>query len=205
MAAIMAVVVMLVLGVSPAEAQTKGKKATRKKAVATQTIPRGTEMKLRLENEIDTKEAKDGDKFTATVLDPSKYADATVEGHIAQIKKSGKVTGKTELALTFDRIRLRTGENLPMAAELVKVYGEDSKEVDEEGNVKSGSQGKKTAVRAGGGAAVGAVIGAIAGGGKGAAIGAAIGGAAGAGSVLIQGSQKIKLDAGTELLIRTTK
>ena len=203
--AILAVVVMLLLGVSPTEAQTKGKKATRKKAVATQTIPRGTEMKLRLENEIDTKEAKDGDKFTATVLDPSKYADATVEGHIAQIKKSGKVTGKTELALTFDRIRLRTGENLPMAAELVKVYGEDSKEVDEEGNVKSGSQGKKTAVRAGGGAAVGAVIGAIAGGGKGAAIGAAIGGAAGAGSVLIQGSQKIKLDAGTELLIRTTK
>lgn len=204
--AILAVVVMLLLGVSPTEAQTKGKKATRKKAVATQTIPRGTEMKLRLENEIDTKEAKDGDKFTATVLDPSKYADATVEGHIAQIKKSGKVTGKTELALTFDRIRLRTGENLPMAAELVKVYGEDSaKEVDEEGNVKSGSQGKKTAVRAGGGAAVGAVIGAIAGGGKGAAIGAAIGGAAGAGSVLIQGSQKIKLEPGTELLIRTTK
>ena len=60
-----------------------------------------------------------------------------------------------------------------MAAQVVKVYGEDSaKEVDEEGNVKSGSKGKTTAVRTGGGAALGAIVGGIAGGGKGAAIGA---------------------------------
>ena len=188
-------------------AQTKKKpikKATPARKVT--KIPVGTTMKIRLEDTIDTKASQDGDKFNAVVLTPSAYADATIEGHIAKINKSGKLTGKTELALAFDRIRLKNGENLPIAAQVVTVYGEDSaKEVDEEGNVKSGSKGKTTAVRSGGGAAAGAVIGAIAGGGKGAAIGAIIGGAAGAGSTYIQGSNKVKLDSGTEILIKTTR
>ncbi|HEY6401572.1 MAG TPA: hypothetical protein VI479_09195 [Blastocatellia bacterium] len=169
-------------------------------------IPAGTEVKIRLDNEIDTKESRDGDRFTATVLSPSRYADATIEGHIARINKSGKLTGKTELALTFDRIRLRNGQTGRMAAQVVRVYGEDSvKSVDEEGNIESGSKGKTTAVRAGGGGALGAIIGAVAGGGKGAAIGAAIGAGAGAASTAIQGSSKVKLESGTEILIRTTR
>lgn len=194
---------------SDSYAQTKKRsKRTIKSAPARKVtrIPVGTNMKIRLEDTIDTKESKDGDRFKATVLTPATYAEATVEGHIAKINKSGKLTGKTELSLTFDRVLLRSGESVPMAAQVVRVYGEDSaKEVDEEGNVKSGSKGKTTAVRTGGGAAAGAVIGAIAGGGKGAAIGAAIGAAAGAGSTYIQGSNKVKLESGTEILIKTTR
>jgi hypothetical protein len=188
-------------------AQTKRKPIKKATPVRKATrIPVGTQMKIRLEDTIDTKESKDGDKFKAVVLTPSAYADATVEGHIAKIDKSGKLKGKTELALAFDHILLKNGENLVIGAQVVQVYGEDSaKEVDEEGNVKSGSKGKTTAVRTGGGAAAGAVIGAIAGGGKGAAIGAIIGGAAGAGSTYIQGSNKVKLESGTEILIKTTR
>jgi hypothetical protein len=192
----------------PAAQSQSGKKSSPQRSAARRflPIPTGTEIKIRLENEIDTKESRDGDRFTATVLTPSRYADATIEGHIAKINKSGKLSGKTELALSFDRIRLRNGEGGRMAAQVVKVYGEDSaKEVDEEGNVKSGSKGKTTAVRTGGGAALGAIVGGIAGGGKGAAIGAAVGAAAGAGSTYIQGSNKVKLDSGTEILIRTTR
>jgi hypothetical protein len=163
-------------------------------------------MKIRLENEIDTKESRDGDRFTATALSPSRYADATIEGHIARINKSGKLSGKTEVALTFDRIRLRNGQSGRLAAQVVRVYGEDSvKKVDEEGNIESGSRGKTTAVRTGGGAALGAIIGGIAGGGKGAAIGAAVGAGAGVASTAIQGSNKVKIESGTEILIRTTR
>lgn len=189
-----------------AQKKSKSKSVKRTSVKKATTIPRGTEMKIRLEDTIDTKESKDGDRFTATVLTPALYADATVEGHVAKIDKSGKMSGKTELVLAFDRIKLRSGETITMDAQVVKVYGEDSaKEVDEEGNIKSGSKTKTTAVRTGGGAAAGAVIGAIAGGGKGAAIGAAIGAAAGAGSTYIQGSNKVKLEPGTEMLIRTTR
>jgi hypothetical protein len=194
-------------GFNHSEAQTKKKRSTtiRKAPKATPfRIPVGTELKVRLENEIDTKNAGDGDAFTAVVLSPERYADSTIQGHIAKINKSGKMTGKTEVSLAFDKITLPDGRTANMAAQLVRVYGE-KKEVDEEGNVKSGSQGKETAVRAGGGAALGAIIGGIAGGGKGAAIGAAVGAGAGAGSTFITGSKKVKLESGTELLIRTTR
>ncbi len=189
-----------------ADAQTR-KRSTRGKSTVRRAtvIPVGTDMRIRLDDEIDTKESQDGDKFTAVVMNPDKYANASIEGHISRIDKSGKLKGQTELVLSFDRIRLSSGETLNFAAQVVEIYGEDGGKVDEEGNVKSGSKGKETAVAAGGGAALGAVIGAIAGGGKGAAIGAAVGAAAGAGGSYIRGSKKVKLEAGTELLIRTAK
>jgi hypothetical protein len=191
-------------------AQTTSKKSgTKKSSASAQRAPRipvGTELKIRLENEIDTKKAKNGDTFTAIVLSPEQYTDSTVEGHVAQINQSGKVKGQTQLSLEFDTIQLTNGRTIPIAAQVVKIYDEKSaKEVDEEGNVKSGSQGKDTAVRTGGGAALGAIIGGIAGGGKGAAIGAAVGGGAGAGSKVITGSKQVKLPVGTEVLIKTTK
>jgi len=189
-----------------AQSQTRRRPAAQRSTARFLPIPRGTEIKIRLEDEIDSKKSRDGDRFKATVLSPRNYSDATIEGHVAKIDESGKLSGKTQLSLTFDRIRLRNGESGRMAAQVVKVYGEDSvKEVDEEGNVKSGSKGKTTAVRTGGGAALGAIVGGIAGGGKGAAIGAAIGAGAGAASTAIQGSNKVKLDSGTEILIRTTR
>ncbi len=174
--------------------------------VSAPAIPVGTEMKIRLNSEIDTKNSKDGDKFTAVALTPSRYADATVAGHVAKIDQSGKLKGRTSLVLSFDTVNFSNGTSRTIAAQVVKVYGEDSaKKVDEEGNVQSGSKTSTTVKRTGGGAAAGAVIGAIAGGGKGAAIGAAIGAGVGAGSTYIQGSNKVKLDPGTEILIKTTK
>jgi hypothetical protein len=211
---LLAIGIALMIAVSGAfdssSAQTTSKKSSTKKSSASAQraprIPVGTELKIRLENEIDTKKAKNGDTFTAIVLSPEQYMDSTVEGHVAQISQSGKVKGQTQLSLEFDRIQLTNGRTIPIAAQVVRIYDEKSaKEVDEEGNVKSGSQGKDTAVRTGGGAALGAIIGGIAGGGKGAAIGAAVGGGAGAGSKVITGSKQVKLPVGTEVLIKTTK
>jgi hypothetical protein len=164
----------------------------------------GIQMKIRLQTPISTKANREGDQFTAIVLDPSEYADAVVTGHIARLKSSGKMTGKTELVLAFDQIELRNGTRGRFAAQVEKVYETDSvKEVDEEGNVVSGNRTKDTAVRTGGGAALGAILGGVIGGGKGAAIGAVIGAGAGAGSVVYQGSKDLQLDPGTEMLIRT--
>src|SRR5262249_9996732 len=94
----------LVLLIPAAQSQTR-RKSTLQRSTATRGaahIPRGTQMKIRLGNEINTKESRDRDAFTAVVLTPSRYADSKIEGHIAKINKSGKLTGKTELALAFD-------------------------------------------------------------------------------------------------------
>jgi hypothetical protein len=164
----------------------------------------GLQMKIRLNTEISTKTNREGDKFTAVVLDPSDFAEAVIEGHIAALNKSGKATGKTELSLAFDTIRLRDGRGSRFAGQVEKVYQSESvKTVDEEGNVETGSRGKDTATRGVAGGALGAIIGGIAGGGKGAAIGAILGAGVGAGSVLVQDGKTLILEPGTEILIRT--
>jgi hypothetical protein len=167
-------------------------------------VPDGISMKIRLNTEISTKTNREGDKFTAVVLDPSDFAEAIVEGHIAALKQSGKATGKTEMSLAFDTIRLRDGRGSRFAGQVEKVYQSESvKTVDEEGNVETGSRGKDTATRGVAGGALGAIIGGIAGGGKGAAIGAILGAGVGAGSVLVQDGKSLILEPGTEILIRT--
>src|SRR5437868_14386583 len=80
-------------------------------------VPRGTEMKIRLRDTIDTKEARNGDKFTATVVSPSRYDSATISGHVSKIAQSGKFKGRTSLVLSFDRIHFRDGTSRLMAAQ----------------------------------------------------------------------------------------
>jgi len=140
------------------------------------------------------------------VVNPSRYEEAKVNGHVRSITKSGRVKGRTTMSLAFDSIRLRDGKTGTLRAEVLRVYDSDSAEkVDEEGRVQSGGRGKQTLKRSGIGAAAGAVIGAIAGGGKGAAIGLIVGGAAGAGSIAVGGSKELKLESGTEMLIRVNR
>jgi len=167
-------------------------------------VPDDIQMKIRLNSEISTKTNREGDQFTAVVLDPSDYAEAIIEGHIATLNKSGKATGKTEMSLAFDTIRLRDGRASRFAGQVEKVYqSETVKTVDEEGNVETSSRTKDTATRGVAGGALGAIIGGIAGGGKGAAIGAILGAGVGAGSVFVQGGKELVLEPGTEILIRS--
>lgn len=167
-------------------------------------IPEGDQMRIRLTSPLSTKTNREGDQFTASVVSPSAYVNATIVGHIARITHSGKATGKTEMLLAFDEITMPDGRSSPFEAQVEKVYdGATVKTVDEEGNVQTGSRTKDTATRGAGGAALGAIIGGIAGGGKGAAIGAVLGGAAGAGSVYVQSGKDIIFETGTEMMIRS--
>ncbi|HSE98815.1 MAG TPA: hypothetical protein VLD57_11175 [Blastocatellia bacterium] len=179
---------------------------TRPRTSAPVSVAADTEMRIRLTSPIDTKNNRPGDKFTAEVLMPGAYEGSIIEGHIARLEKSGKVTGRTELSLAFDTITLRDGRQGPISAQLERVIeSETVKEVDAEGNVRSGSRSKDSQVRGGVGAAAGAIIGGIVGGGKGAILGAVIGGAAGVGTVFIEGDKTLVLDPGTEMVIRTDR
>ena len=167
-------------------------------------VPVATDLKVRLNDTLSSKESRAGDKFTATVLDPVRFNEATVRGHIRSITKSGKVSGRTTMNLAFDSIELKDGRNGVLHGYVTRVYGSDSR-ADEEGGVQSKSRGNQTLKRGGIGAAAGAIIGGIAGGGKGAAIGLILGGAGGAGSLAIKGSKELKLESGTEMLVHVTR
>jgi hypothetical protein len=185
-------------------AQTAPKRRTTRKTT-TRVVPVGTNLRIRLEDTLSSKDSRVGDKFTAIVTDPARFDEATVTGHISSIKKSGKVQGRTSMNLAFNSIQLREGRRGTLHGYVTRVYGDNGGRADDEGGVESGSRGNQTLKRSGIGAAGGAIIGAIAGGGKGAAIGLLVGGAGGAGSLAIKGSKELKLESGTELLVKVTQ
>jgi hypothetical protein len=168
-------------------------------------VPVGTDLKVRINDTLSSKDSRVGDRFTATVLDPSRFDEARLTGHVSSIQKSGKIKGRTSMNLAFDSIEVRDGRRGVLHGYVTRVYGDDSGRADNEGGVESGSRTKQTVKRAGIGATVGAIVGGIAGGGKGAAIGLIIGGAGGAGSLAVKGSKELKIESGTEMLVHVTR
>ena len=196
----------LLVSAVPVDAQTSPRlrrPSTTRRTV--RLVPVGTNLRIRLEDTLSSKDNRVGDRFTATVIDPNRFDEATVTGRISSIRKSGKIKGRTSMNLAFDSIELRDGRRGTLHGYVTRVYGDDAGRADEEGGVESGGRGRQAVKRAGIGGAAGAIIGAIAGGGKGAAIGLIVGGAAGAGSLAVQGSKELKLESGTELLVRVTQ
>lgn len=169
-------------------------------------IPNGETLIADLNDDLSTRTARDGQTFTATVRQPSQYEGATINGRVTRVQRGGRVTGRSELTLSFDNIRMRDGRSYRFAGilESVRLQNGDVVNVDNEGAVREDNQTTKTVQRTAIGTAVGAIIGAIAGGGKGAAIGAILGAGGGAGSVYVQGRDDLDLTRGTELTIRAS-
>jgi hypothetical protein len=169
-------------------------------------IPRNTILALELLTPLSTEASQRGDRLQAKVIEPAEYAGFIVEGHVAQVKRPGKVKGVAELQLAFDQIRSTDNRAVTLRAELIEVtpMGGEETTVDAEGGVKGRDSTKDDAAKVGAASGIGAIIGAIAGGGKGAAIGAIIGGGAGTAGVMTQRGKDIRLDRGQHLKIRTS-
>jgi hypothetical protein len=174
-------------------------------------IPDGTQFVAVLNNDLSTRESREGDRFSMTVRTPAQYEGAVIEGNVSRVDRAGPFSGRAQLTLDFWQIRLRNGRTAGLAGYIEGVRpaggGDEDVRVDTEGVTtveERGGRTNRTAQRTAIGAAVGAIIGAIAGGGKGAAIGAAVGAGVGAGSVYIQGRDDLELRSGTELSIRAS-
>ncbi|HYH84160.1 MAG TPA: YMGG-like glycine zipper-containing protein, partial [Pyrinomonadaceae bacterium] len=170
-------------------------------------IPNGQAITATLDTDLSTRDAQVGQRFAMTVTSPAQYEGAVIEGTIASVNRSGKITGRADMSFDFDTIRTRDGRTYQFAGFIDSVRSTSGEvvRVDNEGTVRDDeSQGTQTAQRAAIGTAVGAIIGAIAGGGKGAAIGAIIGAGAGAGSVYVQGREDLELLRGSEVTIRAS-
>src|SRR2546430_17649680 len=99
---------MLVIVPSIASAQRR-RPALRRPAPRVVTpvlVPVGTNLKVRVNDTLSSKDSRAGDKFTATVMDPVRFNEATLRGHVRSIVKSGRVQGRTTMNLAFDSIML---------------------------------------------------------------------------------------------------
>jgi len=151
------------------------------------TVPSGTALPVRLVDTIDSATAQTGDTFHATldapvavdgdVVVPAHYE---VEGHVINAQASGKFAGRALLDLQLDRIKV--------GDKWYNIHTDDFKQ-------ETGSRGKNTAEKVGGGAIAGAILGGIFGGGKGAAIGSVAGAGAGGGVQAASKKPDIKLSS----------
>jgi hypothetical protein len=169
-------------------------------------IANNTPITATLRTPVSTKVSQNGDRFQMEVTSPSQFSGAIIEGRVASTERSGRVSGRANVSLEFDTIRLRNGQAYRFAGvvDSVRLANGENVTVNNEGTVRDNNQTTKTVTRAGIGAALGALIGAIAGGGQGAAIGAGVGAGAGAGSVILQGRDDVELAEGTEFMITAT-
>ncbi len=154
-------------------------------------VPAGTTVVIRMIDPVDSENASIGQKFAATMDEPVTAGSATLipKGADVVVKliedtESGKLSGKAELALALESIRV-DGRVLNVAADEVRRQSE--------------SRSKKSAVVIGGATALGAIVGAIAGGGSGAAIGAASGAGAGTAVQVLTKGQRVRIPSETRL------
>ncbi len=166
-------------------------------------IPNNTRLSAVLRTPISTKSSQNNDRFSMEVTSPSEFNGAIIEGRVTKAERSGQVSGRANLSLEFDTIRMSNGRTYRFTGivDEVKLTTGEKVTVNNEGTVRDNNQTTKTVTRAGIGAALGALIGAIAGGGQGAAIGAVVGAGAGAGTVILQGRDDVELNQGTEFML----
>jgi hypothetical protein len=168
-------------------------------------IPQDVALRIRLDDTLTSTDSQVNDPFSATVMTEGQYQGARVYGHISSIDMSGRLQGRTEMVLQFDRLIMFDGRTARIHAEIIQLYHAPSHEtLGVEGAILSAAKGRSALIGAGFGAGAGALMGAIFGGGKGAGIGSIVGGAAGLGTTAFRGAQKITLPSNLQMTIQIT-
>jgi hypothetical protein len=177
---------------------------------AASDIPQGSHVLLRLENNVTTRTAREGDYVylrTATpiaaggqiVVPEGSY----VQGVVTHAVRSGRVKGKAELAIRIDTLTLASGKVIKLSPRLSSVdsEGSEQKVVDSnENEIKQGSSHGADAARIAETGGAGAAIGGLATRSwSGAGIGAGAGAAVGLATVLLTRGKEVDLRRGSTM------
>ena len=170
-----------------------GHKAAKEAKRQPLVIPAGTTITATLGSAVGSKISQPGETFSGTVARDVVIENvvaiprgASVSGTVTDAKPLGRFAGGAVLQVRIDSIN-----DMPVQA-AVRTFS-------------AKGTGKRTAVMAGGGAALGGIIGALAGGGKGAAIGAVAGGGAGGAGAAFTGNKDIVLPAESAFSFQLTQ
>jgi hypothetical protein len=174
-------------------------------------VPEGTKIKLQLNERLSTKDNKEGDIFTAVVVEPINQGDqlaipkgSKVNGSISRISRPGVMKGKATIYLLFESISIPGRGDHAIDAVLDSVGSEENGS-HPEGTIKGNGSIKKDIGRVLLPTLLGVGIGGLVGGQKGIEIGGIIGASTGAGAVLIAPGETLQLSRGTALKISLEK
>ena len=170
-------------------------------STTTFTLPVGTKVEIRTDENIDSKTAAEGQTYAAEiyrdVMDPE--GDVVLpQGANAQlimraVKNGGRISGSSDVLVDLAAVSVGG-----------RRYVVVSSDVERRGKQGIGAN-RRTAEYVGGVSALGAIIGAIAGQGKGAAIGAGAGAGAGVLAEVLTKGRSIKIPAETLLTFQLDK
>jgi len=168
------------------------------------SLPSGTTLDIRLDQEIGTKSSKVGDSFSATLVNPvvatngvtAVPAGSKIYGKVTGLDNSDRVGEPAAIKIDFERIVVN-GSSRPLYAKVTATNLE----------TRGGDTRNETIRKAGIGAAAGAVLGAIVSGGDldKILLGGALGAAAGTVISLGVGDVEGVLPAGTTMTLQTTR
>ncbi|MGI8735597.1 MAG: hypothetical protein ACR2LM_20125 [Pyrinomonadaceae bacterium] len=172
-------------------------------AITYYTVPADTVIRVRLNEELNSRNARVGDRFSTTVTEPVHSGGAEVIpvgskiwGRVNTVKRAQR-RSPGSIDVSFASVALPNGRTAVINGSLSSLQADDIN-ADNEGTVEGTGNRKRDAVFIGGGAATGALIGAIAGGGKGAGIGALIGGGLGTAARVYEKEKEAEVKSGTE-------
>jgi len=175
------------------------------------SIPAGTAVKVKLQNNLATYASKQGDPFSGRVTEAVILGGtavipigATVEGRVTRIDEPRRYAGKPTIGIFPESLIMPNGERFMLNATLVDTSVRRGTDVNSEGQFKGRGHDGKDLTEIGMGSGGGMLIGGLAGGGKGLVIGGAIGATATVAHWL--GKKKdAALPAGTELVIELSR
>lgn len=175
------------------------------------SLPVGTTLKVRLENNLATLTSRTGDSFSARVAQPLELGGktvvpvgATIEGRVTQIREPRRFEGKPTIGIFPETLIMPNGEHFALNARLVDTSVGHGTTVNEEGQFKGKGYSGKDVAEVAAGTGSGMMIGMLAGGGKGLLIGGAIGASATVGHWLSK-KKYASMPAGTELVMELSR
>src|SRR5690554_1862013 len=200
--ALLAAVALLAPGCRTATAtSSQGVQTTQQPIASSEQIPEGTDLRLSLDQKLDTQNTREGDSFSATLLNPLVtpagevvvFAQATVTGRVTGVAPSTSANEQAAIRLDVQQIDF-DGQSYPMSADITQTGVEAHADGDE----------MRTGAAVGGvtGIALGAIIGRSVGS---AVVGGILGAGAGTAISLGTGTTNAELPAGSTMTIRTTK
>lgn len=162
-------------------------------------LPAGSEIKVRMDNEISSKSSSVNDTFTVTVSEPVEIdgivvlpIGTVIEGRVTKVRpaSAGRTDGVLEVVfetLFIDAERKRDIEGL--------IERDAAEEESDAGDI----------LIALGSTAAGGILGSAVGGGKGALIGAGVGAGGGLGAVLLKKGSEARIRENEEFRVRLTR
>jgi hypothetical protein len=176
---------------------------------AASEIPQGSHVLLRLVNSISTRTAREGDyvymKTATPIVVNGEFVvpvDSYVQGVVSHARRSGRVSGRAELAIRIEILTLPGGKVIQVSPHLSAIdsEGTDQKVETRENTIQQGgtkgADAERVAIIAGHGAAIGGIADRS---WKGAGIGAGAGGAVGLATVLLTRGREVDLRQGSTI------